>query len=251
MVGLGYLFAILPATIIAFLMIRRLDVKPALWISLAVLGGMLVILPAYQFEKLEGFIESDGAMKGWRLMVVAFLLVGLAEELLKGIVLFAIAYFSKEIINIKRGIIYSVLVAMGFALIENIFYAYIYPFSTILVRSFTAVPAHAIFAIIMGYFLGISCSTPKRNWSYFLRGLLFASLLHGAYDWFILQGYVEWLTGGAILVLGLGVFYSYWLIKYGRARSILVTAESPIPSDSFLLDEKDSPDDPPAAPSDA
>lgn len=250
MLWLGYIGAVLPALLIAFLVVRRLDVKPPVWISIAILGGMCVILPAFQFEKLEYLFQEEDTTKGWRLMIVAFLLVGLAEELLKGAVVFSIAYFSKEIINIKRGIIYSVLVAMGFALLENVIYAYIYPFSTIVVRSFTAVPAHAMFAIIMGYFLGISCSTPKKNWSYFLRGLLFASLLHGAYDWFILQGYYEWMTSGALLILSLGLFYSYWLVKYSRKRSAAATVESPAPSDSSPPGEINLPDDPPAAPAD-
>jgi len=106
------------------------------------------------------------------------------------------------------------------------------------------VPAHAVFAIISGYFLGLAYSFKPKKWSYFLRGLLFASLLHGAYDWFILQGYNDNLLGGALLVFSIGIFYTYWLVQLGKQRSVVSPVESPSLSDSSLPDETDSQDDP-------
>lgn len=243
MIFAGYLLAILPASLIAYLAIRHLKNKPILWISLSVFFGMLIVFPSFQFERLELLFDASATDKGWALFTIAFGLVGFGEEIFKALALLAIAHFSKEIINIKRGIIYGVLVAMGFALLENIFYAYMYPFTTILVRSFTAVPAHAVFAIITGYFLGMTYSSEPKNWSFFLRGVVFAALLHGAYDWFILQGYSDNLIGGAILILCLGIFYAYWLVRLGKERSPLNPVESPTLSDNSLPGEKDLPDD--------
>lgn len=243
MIFLGYLLAILPAAAIAYFAIYQLKEKPILWISLSILFGIAVIYPSFQLERLEVLFDEDGMDKGWPLFTIAFGFVGFGEELFKGLAVLAIAHFSKQIITIKRGIIYSVLVAMGFALLENIFYAYLHPISTIVVRSFTAVPAHGVFAIIVGYFLGMTYSFTPKNWSYFLRGLLFAGLLHGAYDWFILQGYNDNLTGGAILVFALGIYYAYCLLKLAKERSPISPAESPNLSDNSLQGETNSQDD--------
>ena len=74
---------------------------------------------------------------------------------------------------------------MGFATIENISYTYQYGEFTAWARMFTAVPMHAIFAIIMGYYMGIQKYYGKKN--YALIGLLYASLLHGIYDFVIIS----------------------------------------------------------------
>jgi len=113
-------------------------------------------------------------------------------------------------------VLYAVAIGMGFALLENILYAYRYPISTMAVRTFTAVPAHGVFAIITGYFVGMAFNEKPINWMLALRGLLFASLLHGIYDWLVLQEYYDWLTGMAIPVLALGFVYAYWLIQYAE-----------------------------------
>ena len=55
-------------------------------------------------------------------------------------------------------------------------------------RMFTAVPMHAAFAVIMGYYIGLSkyyhgsARTEKS-----LKGLFYAVVLHGAYDFLLFQ----------------------------------------------------------------
>ena len=213
-VALAYILAIVPSLIILYLTINKYG-PIHLNSFLICLGlGMLATLPAFQIESLENIFFLDNKSTGWPLFTIAFIFVGLGEELMKIIFLVAFAFFTKRIFDIRSGILYAMVVGMGFALLENIFYAYLYPLSTIAVRSFTAVPAHAVFAIIIGYFVGMAFEGKKIKWPLVLRGLLFASLLHGIYDWLILQEYRDWLTGLAIPVLGLGFFYAYWLIKY-------------------------------------
>ncbi|NNE28957.1 MAG: PrsW family intramembrane metalloprotease, partial [Saprospiraceae bacterium] len=197
---LGYIFAVLPSLLIIAVAIRNLKKRPWSWLAFALALGFISVVPALYFERIEFLLGDQDSDAAWKLWFVAFILVGFGEEFFKLLVLFAFQYFSGKIKNIRQGIVYSVLIAMGFALIENIIYAYIYPFSTIVVRSFTAVPAHAVFAIILGYFFGMAQSGTKLNWPLIGRGLLFASLLHGTYDWFILQHYKEWLTSGALLI---------------------------------------------------
>lgn len=217
-IALGYILAIIPSIVILYFVIKKYG-PIHLYSFLICLGlGMLSTLPAFQIEKLEHSLFESDLSTGWPLFIIAFILVGLGEEFLKLAFLTTFAFASKKINSISSGILYAVVVGMGFALLENIFYAYLYPISTIAVRSFTAVPAHAVFGIITGYFVGMAFEKPDIQWPLILRGLLFATILHGVYDWLILQSYADWLTGLAIPVLGLGFFYAYWLLRYSEGK---------------------------------
>ena len=57
------------------------------------------------------------------------------------------------------GIVYGVTVSLGFATLENFYYVYLLAdyfettsMSLAILRSFSAVPAHAVFGVFMGYF---------------------------------------------------------------------------------------------------
>ncbi len=77
------------------------------------------------------------------------------------------------------GIVYSVLVSMGFATVENIFYIYNETISVAFLRMFTSVPAHATFAIIMGYFAGKAKFNRGQRTKLFIKGIAGATLAHG------------------------------------------------------------------------
>jgi RsiW-degrading membrane proteinase PrsW (M82 family) len=87
------------------------------------------------------------------------------------------------------GIVYSVMVGMGFATVENIGYVYQHGINTALLRMFLSVPAHATFAILMGYFVGKAKFIPEKRFYYLFMGLFWATFFHGTYDFFLfLQG---------------------------------------------------------------
>tara|TARA_B100000683_G_C12464258_1_gene545331 strand:- start:1381 stop:1794 length:414 start_codon:yes stop_codon:yes gene_type:complete len=87
------------------------------------------------------------------------------------------------------GIVYGVTVSLGFATLENIYYVYLLAdyFETTsmtlaILRSFSAIPAHAVFGIFMGYFFMKYVFIKKGD------NLIFAFLvpfvLHGCYNLF-------------------------------------------------------------------
>ena len=84
----------------------------------------------------------------------AFIIVALVEEFSKFIFVRGILYRNKNFNEPFDGIVYSVMVGMGFATTENLYYVLNYGEATAILRMFTAVPAHALFAVLMGYFLG-------------------------------------------------------------------------------------------------
>ncbi len=84
----------------------------------------------------------------------AFLIVALVEEGSKFIFVRGLLYNNVNFNEPFDGIVYSVMVGMGFATLENILYVLNDGFSVGIMRMFTAVPAHACFAVLMGFYLG-------------------------------------------------------------------------------------------------
>ncbi|MGB4540066.1 MAG: PrsW family glutamic-type intramembrane protease, partial [Prolixibacteraceae bacterium] len=66
----------------------------------------------------------------------------------------------------------------------------------------TAVPAHAIFGITMGFYFGMARFYPQQQRNLKLIALSLPILLHGIYD-FILMTEIEWLW---IVFLGFVVY---------------------------------------------
>ena len=110
--------------------------------------------------------------------------IGLVEEFSKFIFVRYYAYKKDDFNEPFDGIVYCVMVSMGFATIENILYVAASGASTGWLRMFTAVPMHAVFAIVRGYYLGVQKSFGVKTAA--LQGLLLASLLHGVYDFVLM-----------------------------------------------------------------
>ena len=120
------------------------------------LFGVLSIIPAIIIEIIPGFSDYDVANNIAITVIYAFCFVGLGEEFSKFFFIRIYIYRKKDFNEPFDGIIYAVMVSMGFATAENIFYVINGGLSTGFVRMFTAVPAHAAFAIIMGYYVGLA-----------------------------------------------------------------------------------------------
>ena len=120
-------------------------------------------------------------------LLKAFVAVAFSEEFSKFFMMMLVAWRSKHFNEPFDGIVYAVMVSMGFATFENILYSYNYGINTALVRMFTAVPAHATFAILMGYYVGKAKFLKGAELKYLLIGLFWAVVFHGAYDYFLFE----------------------------------------------------------------
>ena len=56
-------------------------------------------------------------------------------------------------------------------------------------RAFTAVPAHALFGIVMGYQLGLAKFYPREKLRRLFLALTLPILLHGVYDFILMSGH--------------------------------------------------------------
>ena len=141
----------------------------------------------------------------------AFIIVAGSEEGCKFAMVKWYAYPKKNFDEPFDGIVYSVMVAMGFATIENIGYVQQHGLSTAILRMFLTVPAHAAFGTIMGYYVGLAKFNQEKSTGYLVKGLLLAMFFHGAFDFFLfLQDSIrvrEYVSEGLLFAGALVSFY--------------------------------------------
>lgn len=150
--------------------------------------------------------------------IKAFFVVGLSEEFSKYII---VRYYSqphKEYNEPFDGIVYAVMVSMGFAATENIMYVLQGGMEVAIIRAFTAVPAHATFAILMGYFMGKAKFSNNRA-ILNLTGLFLAVLFHGAYDFFLFIDFIPGVWIGAFISLFIGIVLARKAIRRHQFNS--------------------------------
>ncbi|HMG93779.1 MAG TPA: PrsW family glutamic-type intramembrane protease [Chryseolinea sp.] len=157
----------------------------------------------------------------------AFFKVALIEEFSKFIFVRFVLYNNKNFNEPFDGIVYAVIVSMGFATIENIIYVFQYGFTTGILRLFTAVPAHAAFGILMGYFLGKAKFTHRKTFQLSVAALLIPSLFHGTYDYFWFISYVPGIWTGAIISLTAALFLSRKAIRLHQQASPFIVQVRP------------------------
>ena len=196
--------------ILTYIYIKDKYNKEPLWmLFFSILGGMISIAAVLITAPILAdiavyFIDVETAF--YR----AFLEAGFLEVLFKYLVLIIFIWPSKDFDEEFDGIVYAVYVSMGFALVENIMFVFGYGLSAGVLRAVTAVPAHAIFAISMGYYLGLAKFLPKKRSLYLILAFVSAWLMHGFYDYFIMAGY-KWL----LLVF---IVYLIWMYIFGFKR---------------------------------
>jgi len=156
-----------------------------------------------QFIPMVGEIERDPILT----FLMAFGAIAPVEELLKWLALIFGAFLWRFFNEPFDGIVYAVMVSMGFATVENLFYIDIFGQETAILRAFTAVPAHLVFAIPIGYYAGLAKFHPTKRVHLLFRGLLVSIMLHGTYDFLVLQNWTKWLGSIGALSIYLCLYY--------------------------------------------
>ena len=213
--------AVAPALIICFVIYRidRYDKESHWQLIICFILGMLVTFPAMQIEAYgESFGLNQPGHLG-KLILLSFIVVGLTEELAKFVALIGYAYPRRAFNEPLDGIVYSVMISMGFATLENIIYADRFGLETTVLRAFTAVPAHAVFGVFMGYYVGLAKFSKRKKMGLIATGVFFATVIHGLYDFFILQEYYDWLMVFATLTLCISLYFAIRLVRLHQANS--------------------------------
>jgi RsiW-degrading membrane proteinase PrsW (M82 family) len=181
------------------------------------MGFGSVVLTLIISKVLEWVITINEQDAGEQL-INAFFLVALVEEFSKFVFVRGILFRNSNFNEPFDGIVYSVMVGMGFATLENILYVFNGGIETGIYRMFTAVPAHATFAILMGYFLG-KAKFEQRKSHYAVFALLVATFFHGAYDYFLFVSFVPGISIGALISLIVAISLSQKAIRIQQQAS--------------------------------
>lgn len=221
MFALQTFLAILPGILIAIWIFHadKYEKEPLLLLLLCFIAGMGTIFPAVVLEQagMAAGIDDKGGL--FETFVFAFGVIATSEELVKLIAVLIFAYPWKAFNEPMDGIVYGVMVAMGFATLENVLYSNMYGMDTVILRAITAVPAHAAFGIFMGYHVGLAkFNIGNRGWHFFLA-LSGPVLFHGAYDFFLFQQSFPQLTLLAFVTLAISIYYTRQLIRLHNEES--------------------------------
>lgn len=200
-----FILSLAPVVIIAaYIYFRdKYEKEPLRLLIFALISGALTVIPILILESfLSGFsaLFSHYLAAAWN----AFAVAAFSEELFKYIALFLLIWKSPEFNEKFDGIVYATYISLGFAAVENVLYVMDGGLTTGLTRALTAVPAHAIFGITMGFYFGLARFYPRQQQTLKLKALFIPMLLHGIYDFILFTG-IAWLT----LVFGSFVVYLY------------------------------------------
>ena len=218
-----FILAIIPGILVCYYIISmdKYESEPKWPLTMSFIFGALSVIPVYYVEQWANQFVPYYEDPWWQHLLFCIFCIGFVEEFFKFIALMGYNYHRPYFNEPLDGIVYSTMIGMGFACVENLIYAQTFDVTTIMVRFFTAIPAHAGFAVIMGFYVGkakFAVEPLKRN-ILIIKGFSIAFILHGLYDFFIFQQYYEWLSFVSILILAGVVYYARKAIKLQQASS--------------------------------
>ena len=187
--------------------------------------GFLICLPAGILNGLSHDFFYDGS-KYSEDLTGSFLGPAWAEELLKFSILYLIVLKRNEFNEPMDGLVYGVVVSLGFATYEN--YTYVYEWASkiaseegydavefsylvALGRSYSAVPMHGLNGAIMGYYFGLYAFSGNKK--YLVLSLILPYLFHGFYNFL---GWPDMMIIIVILII-------FSLILHSKLKKIQIT----------------------------
>lgn len=103
------------------------------------------------------------------------------EEFFKWFILYIAIYHHVEFDDPYDGILYGASISLGFATVENVIYLLSYGLDTAFMRALLPVSSHALFGVVMGYYLGKSKFTDSTK-KYLYLALFAPIALHLMYN---------------------------------------------------------------------
>lgn len=198
-------------SLLTFLYLKdKYEAEPIYMVARMFILGALIVIPIMVLQRGVTIIF------GHDIYSTSFIQSALIEELLKWFVLYHVIYNHTEFDEPYDGILYAGAISLGFATVENLMYSFFMPsdFSSMLLRSLLPVSGHALFGVLMGYYLGRAKFTNKNNKRVLICMSLFVPyILHGTYDWIILKFENDWL------LLIIPFMLMLWIIGLKKVKS--------------------------------
>jgi RsiW-degrading membrane proteinase PrsW (M82 family) len=146
-----------------------------------------------------------------------------AEELLKFVILYFVVLRRNEFNEPMDGLVYGVVVSLGFATYEN--YTYVYEWASTIAaeenldftkfsyivakaRSYSTIPLHGFNGAVMGGYFGLYAFSGKKK--YLILSLILPYLFHGFYN------FLGWPN--MLIIIGILIVYS--LVLHSNLRTL-------------------------------
>jgi protease PrsW len=192
--------------------------EPRRTLRLVALAGALSAIPVIAIGELlkmlgpedlvavsQGRSDSYGAA-----LYMSFVVAAIPEEAVKLLTVMLIVWRRPEFDERMDGITYGARAGLGFAALENVAYLLLMPsslseyLSLFVGRAILAVPGHATWGAIAGYFAAVKRFDGRGPGM--LGGFLLAVLLHGSYDAWLFSVPIAIHDGFTWLALGIAGF---------------------------------------------
>ncbi|WP_010650707.1 glutamic-type intramembrane protease PrsW [Oceanobacillus massiliensis] len=147
--------------------------------------------------------------------IESFFQIALFEEFFKWFIFMFLIYNHPEFDNHYDGIVYAVSISLGFASVENILYLLTNGIEYAFLRAFFPVSSHALFGIIMGFYLGKAKMSKQNRKLNIALAFLFPFMLHGTYN-FILKSYSQTSSWFYLLIPFMIVL---WIVALQRMKA--------------------------------
>ena len=182
------------------------------------------MLITFLFGKLKGFLFGRFEWE-FTTLFNNYIVAGFFEELLKFLVVMVFVWPLKSFNEETDGIIYYLVVAAGFAVLENVGYSFQFVISPYIycvqtgemgvyrealqkIVLFRAVSGHILINVVSGFFLGLA--RKKHKWWLLIPGFFASVLLHGTWNQTATMGYSGYF---AIAFLALDICLFSWTIR--------------------------------------
>lgn len=182
------ILAVLPVIILAFYIYKKdkYEKEPFGMLVLAFLLGIGAVAMDVMLVLVINLVYP-----GSTLFYEAFFYAGIPEEFSKWALFMLVIWRNKNFNECFDGIVYAAFIGLGFACVENIMYVFRSETFTIalhtsFLRALLSVPGHFLFAVMMGYFLGMAKFRPYKRDQFFLFSLLVPIAAHGIFDYLLM-----------------------------------------------------------------
>ena len=241
-------FGVLPSLIWLFYYLQKdLHPEPKKMILKVFLWGAIATVPTLffqiffsealnQFQYLSVFYSPgiSAYLPTINNFVRWFLVIALTEEVFKYLAVRLTVFKSKELDEPLDVMLYMVVAALGFAALENIFYLFspinnAVSLEVILkttltisfIRFIGATFLHTLCSALLGYFMALSTLRLRKRFRMTILGVFLATLLHGWYDFSIMNfdGILSVMMP-ILVIIGLAIFMVYDFDEIKKVKSI-------------------------------
>ena len=210
-----FILAILPVIVLALYIYKKdkYEKEPLSRLILAFSLGMLAI----PMDLLVvGIINA--IIPGGTVFYQAFFEAGIPEEFCKWALFMMVIWRDRNFDESFDGIVYACFIGLGFACVENLMYvfgseSYNTALHTGVARALLSVPGHFLFAVIMGYFLGMAKFKSQQRGKYLILSIICPVVAHGLFDYLLMLSSALSENNLELLGVGLFVIFVYLDIK--------------------------------------